>query len=502
MACQSSRFSRLFGWRYLRWALALPALPLALWACNSHPLQQPTPVPQQETDILVAVNPIRMLDIIFMVDNSPSMDPKQTALAAAFPQMIDELKKLPDGLPDVHIAVVSSDLGAGKTSLPGNCSRVQGDKGLFQVRPGCGVKDGALWIESSNGNTNFTGDISTVFGCMATLGTSGCGYEHQLKSVAVALQRDEHKGFLRDDAYLAIVLITDEDDCSADWTSLMFQESLPNETTSLRCATRGHVCDGHNLEYPTTQEFKTNLANCAPRDSDDLALMKVSEMVKAVRDSKPRPAEQVIVAGIFGWPADVQGLTDGNGKTAEYHIGKDPTPIADQENKFDYLPICEVEGLGKNYAGIRLKAFVDSFGADNGLMFPLCANDFKKPMQKIGEKLRKTLEDTCINYPFIDTSKADGVQPSCSVVDRIPANKGYTETKLPPCNGENPGANKACWELAVDAEKCTKTAEHFKIKVRRGESGNDPAPPGTMASMKCLTCALPEGQQCDPQFKD
>jgi hypothetical protein len=498
MACQSSRFSRLFGWRYLRWALALPALPLALWACNSHPLQQPSPVPQQQTDILVAVNPIRMLDIIFMVDNSPSMDPKQAALADAFPQMIDELKQLPGGLPDVHIAVVSSDLGAGRNSLPGNCSRVQGDQGTFRVKSDCGVNGDARWLESSNGNTNFTGDISKVFGCVATLGTSGCGYEHQLKAVAVSLQRPENQAFLREDAYLAIVLISDEDDCSAPWESDMFLASHKDETTSLRCATRGHVCDGHNLEYPTTQEFKTDLANCAARDTNDMALMKISEIIGAVREKKARPSEQIIVAGIFGWPAD--GATDGKGNPAQYHIGVDPTAVAGQEGKLDYLPICEVQGLGKNYAGIRLKAFVDAFGKDNGLMFPLCANDFKTPMQKIGEKLRKTLDDTCINYPLIDTSRQDGLQPTCSVVDRVPAGKTYTETKIPPCNGENPADGKACWELAVDTDKCTKTDEHVKINVRRGSSGTEQAPPGTMASMKCLTCARPEG--CAPQYKD
>ena len=30
-------------------------------------------------------------------------------------------------------------------------------------------------------------DIATVFGCMADLGTQGCGFEHQLQSTRVAL---------------------------------------------------------------------------------------------------------------------------------------------------------------------------------------------------------------------------------------------------------------------------------------------------------------------------
>jgi len=39
-----------------------------------------------ETDFSVLVSPERNIDILFMIDNSPSMDPKQTALANNFPR--------------------------------------------------------------------------------------------------------------------------------------------------------------------------------------------------------------------------------------------------------------------------------------------------------------------------------------------------------------------------------------------------------------------------------
>ena len=65
----------------------------------------PTPNPLQETDFTILVSPQREVDILFMVDNSPSMDPKQAALAANFPKMIQSLQALPGGLPDVHIGV-------------------------------------------------------------------------------------------------------------------------------------------------------------------------------------------------------------------------------------------------------------------------------------------------------------------------------------------------------------------------------------------------------------
>ena len=56
------------------------------------------------------------LDIVFMIDNSGSMQQEQENIARNFPVFISALESLPEGLPNVHIGVVSSDLGAGKYS--------------------------------------------------------------------------------------------------------------------------------------------------------------------------------------------------------------------------------------------------------------------------------------------------------------------------------------------------------------------------------------------------
>src|SRR5687767_12991151 len=60
-------------WRYARWVLAAATVPFALWACNSYPLQLPKPAPEEQTDLLYEVNPVRKLDLVFIVDNSSSM---------------------------------------------------------------------------------------------------------------------------------------------------------------------------------------------------------------------------------------------------------------------------------------------------------------------------------------------------------------------------------------------------------------------------------------------
>jgi hypothetical protein len=172
----------------------------------------------------------RAVDILVMVDNSSSMTPMQQKMLAQIPTFIQSLRALPGGLPDVHIAVVSSDMGAPSDSQIG-CSQV-GDNGNFFSQPQgtctmTTLQPGATFIadDAAGASKNFTvadpAGLASVFQCIALLGSNGCGFEHQLASVARALGADGspapagNAGFLRPDAELAIVMLTNEDDCSA-----------------------------------------------------------------------------------------------------------------------------------------------------------------------------------------------------------------------------------------------------------------------------------------------
>jgi hypothetical protein len=199
------------SWFLRRWhhlgVGVMPVLPFALWACTSQnrPVKEPATNPAQVTDLSDLANAERAVDILFMVDNSPSMDPKQAALALSFFRMIQQLQQLPGGLPDIHIGVISSDVGDG--SEGGGCDVPLGDRGLLWgndptpgvratvassswVSPaGCGLNSGARWIEDVQNpdgisrQKNYTGDLSDVFSCLAkAVGVNGCGYEHQLQS--------------------------------------------------------------------------------------------------------------------------------------------------------------------------------------------------------------------------------------------------------------------------------------------------------------------------------
>jgi hypothetical protein len=312
----------------------------------------------------------RQLDLLFMIDDSPSMQQEQANLARNFPALIDELGKIPGGLPDLHIGIISSDLGAGPQPIAGGCPRVGGDRGILQVRPGCGLAPGARFITAAGGVNNFQGELGQVFGCLAALGTAGCGYEHQLQATRVALYETitpDNTGFLRDGAILGIVLLTDEDDCSAEVTSDLFTRNtdFPGTTSSFRCAQVGHLCNGLQ---PPIAPFSVPLSQCQAAPSG--ALIRVTDVVDSIRRVKLRPDQQILVSGIFGWPADPAAAT------YDYRNTRDG---------IDYAATC-TSANGEATAALRMKAFVDAFGP-HGSFFSICQDDFRPAMQGIGQAL-------------------------------------------------------------------------------------------------------------------
>ena len=132
----------------------------------------------------------RQADILFMIDDSSSMTLNQASLIANFPILMSTLRAFPGGLPNLHVAVVTSDLGAGSETGIGNCAP-GGKGGVFRAPPAsatCLGPTGSFIDESNNEATkNYPGTIDEAFACIAAVGTSGCGLEHQIASAATAL---------------------------------------------------------------------------------------------------------------------------------------------------------------------------------------------------------------------------------------------------------------------------------------------------------------------------
>src|SRR4051794_10446673 len=156
------------------------------------------------------------VDILFMVDNSSSMAPLQQQLAAGFDAFMTIIDGLPGGAPDLHIGVVSSDMGAGDDSIA-RCDGQGGDRGRLQyvARDSCtqtNLDADARFIAlrtnpDGSRTTNYGGaTLTQVFGCIARLGQVGCGFEQPFSSVRHALDPalapPDNLGFLRREAFL------------------------------------------------------------------------------------------------------------------------------------------------------------------------------------------------------------------------------------------------------------------------------------------------------------
>lgn len=134
--------------------------------------------------------PIPQVDVLWVIDSSCSMEEEQTALTANFAAFMEFF--IGSGL-DYHIGVVSMDMND-----PTHSGRLR-----------------------SSGNVRFiddgTSDPITVFSDMAGLGTSGHHQERGRAAAytAVEIKRDtDNAGFVRDDAALHMVAISDENDKS------------------------------------------------------------------------------------------------------------------------------------------------------------------------------------------------------------------------------------------------------------------------------------------------
>jgi hypothetical protein len=319
------------------------------------------------------------LDLLFMIDDSPSMAEEQSNLARNFPRLIEALGKMPSGFPDLHLGVVSSDMGAGASVVSGTCANTQGKAGSLQARPGCGLdtSHGRYLIAPADGSpANYQGDIAEVFACLAELGTSGCGFEHQLQAVRMALSGfvSGNEGFLRPEAHLAVVYITDEDDCSAPANSTMYQPPPSGQDGSLLCSLAGHLCNG---SPPPAAPFSTALGNCSAAPDGGGKLIPVQTFVDEMHLLR---TQSLSVSIIGGWPDDVA--------SASYAIGYNS--MAMRSDLLGSLPICR-SANGTAAVGLRLKQFVDAFGPA-GKIISICQDDFSEAMAQVGDLINTTVE--------------------------------------------------------------------------------------------------------------
>lgn len=484
-----------------RAALASSSLSLAaiglLAGCPDRSISEVDPAQGRVEAKDIPINVNRQVDILFLIDDSPSMGDKQINLAANFPNFIKVLKTIPGGLPDVHIAVVTSDLGSkgadgviapGIGSIgAGGCSgagkagemqlfgaQVTGGKYISDVIDPDPLKPPGTRIR----NYTFVNDdsLSTTFSQMAKAGAGGCGFEQHLEAMKQALRQDPpnpvNAGFLRPEAYLAVVFIADEDDCSMSDTKTMLgpESTALGAPQSFRCTRFGVVCDT-NGSTPTAMNQIGPKDRCHPSDSEQY-LTKVSGYVDFLKSLKSDP-KKVIVAGVMGASSPV---------VTELRLPpKGASQIPALAHSCTYIG-----GDGKPEVAdppIRIKFFLDQF-PNRSTFAPICQQDLSGGLQQIGDLLKTVIGDPCIEGKLADVDpKTPGPQYDCSVSQVTPM---QPELLMPKCTPEDASAtNQPCWHISTDLANCP-NADHFTLKIEK-DKANPPLPTDTHVIANCVT---------------
>lgn len=155
----------------------------------------------------------RKIDILWVVDSSGSMYTSQTNLANNFTQFINEFQT--KGF-DFSMAVTHSgayyDYYYGTTTRSRFCT---GPVVSTQACTGTGTSYSGINVMNT-----LTSNLTSVFTKNVKVGTNGTGDERAFSSFEKALSNSANTGFRRPGAYLAVIIVSDEDDFSHnDWGS-------------------------------------------------------------------------------------------------------------------------------------------------------------------------------------------------------------------------------------------------------------------------------------------
>jgi len=144
------------------------------------------------------------VDLLFVIDNSPAMEPHEARLLAELPPLVEGLHHTGRG--DWHLGVVTSDLGGPGCSAAGDDGVMRGD-GLV------GSPYVIDWLHADQTITaNYEGTMGEAFARIADVGHAGCATQRPLDAIRRAMENPRNFGFRRPEASLVVVVVAARDD--------------------------------------------------------------------------------------------------------------------------------------------------------------------------------------------------------------------------------------------------------------------------------------------------
>ncbi|MCA9661329.1 MAG: VWA domain-containing protein [Myxococcales bacterium] len=356
--------------------------------------------------------PSDAVDILFVIDDSGSMSDEQAILSQSISALLDPLANA--GI-SYRVGITTTDAGNPRCpkadTTPPNGELVRSScvdrvalgeftfagvdpplDASFACTDYCASPDNSItitptvtavddqakarpWIEGGAGDSNVEGmSPAEALRCYLPQGVAGCGFESPLEAMHKALSRaatpgEASYGFLRDDASLLVLIVTDETDCSyADQSIFIDNKALWNDPddpipTSAVCWRAGVGCEG---------------SSCAPEDRSanggaagseaDAALHPLSRYSGLLTEiAAAKSAGKVEVRVIAGVPS---GYVDG--AAIPFTFNDDPEFVDD----FGVDPACASNLTGKAVPSMRERVLAEDFAGGERTTYSICDSDY------------------------------------------------------------------------------------------------------------------------------
>jgi hypothetical protein len=387
------------------------------------------------------------VDILFVIDNSVSMADNQQQLAGkAKEALFDVIDAALNGMPNLHIGVITSDMGTLNVST-GDSACSDSDGGALvvgdpQFTGNCPQIDGNFISDVDAGDgtraTNYTGTFEDAFACLAVVGDTGCGFEQHLASTQASLANPLNVGFLRPEALLVVIILADEDDCSVDNPDFFGPATQAlGPLDSYRCFQHAITCD----EPLDTTGPKTN---CQPMASSAYAIEPevVAASLVAVKGGDPTKVMVAVIAGDTE-PVVVTERTPAGQTQARLDLVESCTAVMDPADPY---------ATGSADPAIRLHGFLDHF-PNRSWSESICS-----PVDPVLRRTGNAIGDVAGRRPCLRGTLRDldpevaGLQPSCRVflVD-APYTPAEVRTEVAACDDDT---TASCFVVTEDAATC------------------------------------------------
>jgi hypothetical protein len=406
----------------------------------------------------------RPVDLLFVVDNSGSMREEQASLREQMPHMIETLMRgeTADGtrftpVSDLHLGVISTDMGLpgvpNRAALGcGDDSRPLGDDGVLRTASNPANAAGLTCASAYPPFLAFqrTGDVATDeaaglklgqdFACVSSLGTLGCGFEMQLESALRALWPSDNvvpnapginafadgrpfidntmfgkggpagpnAGFLRNSgepSLLAVVVVTDEEDCSSHNMGHFVPENFLLPSDPLKSVALNLRC------YNEALRLGPHPQGDIARDNGSANLYSTSRYAQGLTALRPGQEHLVVFAAIAGVPTDLAAMqanidfSNGAARDAYYDAllndprmqeQPDPNTLTGNPN---LIPSCLRMIPGSDvpqraYPPRRFIKVAKELGA-NSVVQSICQDDFTPAIDTLLKRIGDVIHGEC-----------------------------------------------------------------------------------------------------------